>query len=486
MQGLVPPEHTVLVVDDEKNIRRMLRLVLEGEGFRVHEAGDGPEMLSTLKSSTVDLVLLDVKLPGMDGLAALEKARAERPDLAVIMISGHASVQDAVKATRLGAEDFFEKPLDRERVLLAVRNCLTRRVLEERAEALERRAFNPGTDEMLGQSAPMRKLKEAIAKVAPTPGRVLITGESGTGKELVARAIHVASKRNRKPFVKVNCAAIPQGLIESELFGHERGAFSGAERRRRGLFELADGGTIFLDEIGDMPEAAQAKVLRVLQTGEMSRVGGESTMTVEVRVVAATNRNLEDLVKKNQFREDLYYRLSVVPLQVPPLRMRMDDLPELANSFMDGFARHNSIAPKKVSPEAMDAMMHYGWPGNVRELRNVCERLVILGEDPIGMADLPREMLPGSLADQPSSRAADLLPKALQEAEERSLREFRDEAERYLVEKRLRELEWNITRAAAALGLERTNLHKKIRQLGLVRPGHLPAHDAVDDDSAAT
>ncbi len=478
MQVLVPPEHTIMVVDDEKNIRRMLRLVLEGEGYRVREAGDALELYAELKKATVDLIILDVRLPGEDGISALEKVKAERPELSVIMVSGHASISDAVKATRLGATDFFEKPLDRERVLLAVRNALTRRVLEERNEALTGRAFDAGADEMLGQSQAMHSIKEAIAKVAPTPGRVLITGESGTGKELIARAVHLASKRSRQAFVKVNCAAIPSGLIESELFGHERGAFSGAERRKRGLFELADGGTIFMDEIGDMPLDAQVKVLRVLQTGEFTRVGGESTLTVDVRVVAATNRNLQDAVASGGFREDLYFRLNVVPLHAPPLRARAEDVPLLAGAFLARFARDNGLPRKEVTPETLEIMARYRWPGNVRELRNVCERLVILGGDPITPVDLPREMEPSAapVGFQPAGEGLPgALPDALGRAEKLSLREFRDEAERWLVEKRLREVEWNITRAAQTLGLERTNLHKKIRLLGLHRPGGLPA-----------
>jgi DNA-binding NtrC family response regulator len=400
------------------------------------------------------------------------------------MISGHASIADAVKATRLGAADFFEKPLDRERVLLAVRNALTRRVLEERNEALQGRAFGVGGDEMLGTSQVMGQLRDAIAKVGPTPGRVLITGESGTGKELVARAIHLASKRAKFAFVKINCAAIPAGLIESELFGHERGAFSGAERRKRGLFELADGGTIFLDEIGDMAEGAQAKVLRVLQTGEMSRVGGESTLTVDVRVVTATNRNLEEAVRNRTFREDLFFRLAVVPLHVAPLRERREDVPLLARAFLDQFCRANGLAHKDITADAMASMLRYRWPGNVRELRNVCERLAILGGDPISRADLPKEMEQPSTAFLPplSGAQGDGLPAFLGRTEQLSLRDFRDEAERFLVEKRLKEADWNITRAAAALGLERTNLHKKVRQLGLARPGHLPPSSDGDED----
>jgi DNA-binding NtrC family response regulator len=296
--------------------------------------------------------------------------------------------------------------------------------------------------------------------VAPTPGRVLITGESGTGKELVARAVHAQSKRANGPFVKVNCAAISPGLIESELFGHERGSFSGAERRKRGLFELADSGSIFLDEIGDMSLSAQAKVLRVLQTGEFSRVGSEHALAVDVRVIAATNSDLEAKVKRGEFREDLYYRLAVVPLEVPPLRMRREDIPVLATTFVERFCRENGLSLKQFSNEALSAMASHAWPGNVRELRNLCERLVIMGEDPIGRADLPREMTGAGAS------ALDLA--AFGNA---TLKEVRERVERELIAQRLEQYEWNITRAAEVLGIERTNLHKKMKQLGLRREG---------------
>jgi DNA-binding NtrC family response regulator len=473
MYVLVPPEHTILVVDDEKNIRRMLRLVLEGEGYRVTEAEDVPHLFAEVAKAVPDLVILDVKLPGEDGLSALERLKVDKPELNVIMVSGHASIADAVKATRLGAMDFFEKPLDRDRVLLSVRNALTRRVLEERNEALAGRAFGAGDDEMLGRSPGMRHLREQVVKVAPTASRVLVTGESGTGKELVARAIHLASKRRSGPFVKVNCAAIPATLIESELFGYERGAFSGAEKRKRGLFELADGGTLFLDEVADMGEGAQAKVLRVLQTGEMQRVGGESSLTVDVRVVAATNRDLEVAVRERQFREDLYFRLAVVPLHVPPLRERGDDIALLAAAFMERFCRENGLPRKVLEEDVLVAMTRYAWPGNVRELRNVCERLVILGGDPISLRDLPKEIESPRPAPVVSPGGV-AIPPDLAGAGDLSLREFREEAEKWLVERRLRETDWNITKAAATLGLERTNLHKKMKQLGLARPSGVP------------
>jgi len=458
MGRVKPQDFCVLVVDDERNIRRTLRLVLEGEGYVVEEAAAAEEIAPALASSPVDLIILDVKLPGEDGLSALKRLRGHAPHLPVLMVSGHASIADAVEATRLGALDFFEKPLDRDRVLIAVRNALERANLEERVEALAARTFAAGEFELIGDSPAMMSLKKAIGKVAPTNGRVLITGESGTGKELVARAVHVESKLAQGPFIKVNCAAISPGLIESELFGHERGSFSGAERRKRGLFELADGGTIFLDEIGDMAASAQAKVLRVLQTGEFSRVGSERSLEVDVRVIAATNTNLEEQVKHGEFREDLYYRLAVVPLETPPLRARREDIPTLARTFVERFCRENNYPAKAFSDPALELMVRYQWPGNVRELRNVCERLVIMGGDQIGRGDLPREICAPSGTSIEVETLGDL-----------TLREAREHVERALIRHRLDQLDWNITRAAEALGIERTNLHKKMKQLAIKR-----------------
>ncbi len=460
MSRVRPSAATVLVVDDERNIRRTLRMVLEGEGYGVEEAEAAEAIDEVLASHAVDLLILDIRLPGEDGLSALKRLRERHPGLPVIMVSGHASIADAVEATRLGALDFFEKPLDRDRVLIAVRNAVERGALQERVEALAAATLGAGTVELIGDSPAMQTLREAIGKVAPTPGRVLITGESGTGKELVARAVHAQSRRSSSPFVKVNCAAISPGLIESELFGHERGSFSGAERRKRGLFELADGGSIFLDEIGDMSLPAQAKVLRVLQTGEFSRVGSESALEVDVRVIAATNSNLEEKVRAGEFREDLYYRLAVVPLETPPLRVRRGDIPSLAATFLDQFCRDNRLPAKRFSDEALQLLQAYHWPGNVRELRNICERLVIMGGDPIGRVDLPREIC------APSSEGLDVA--ALGDI---TLRDLRERVERALVVHRLEQHDWNVTRAAEALGIERTNLHKKMKQLGIKRDG---------------
>jgi DNA-binding NtrC family response regulator len=471
---------TVLIVDDEKNIRRTVRMVLEGEGFAVEEASSGEEALARIPDIGADVILLDVQLPGMSGLDTIErvaKLKIPDPQPTVIMISGHATLADAVRAVKAGAYDLIEKPLDRERLIVALRNALERRAMAREMAGL--RALADERFEMVGRSAVMAALCAQIAKVAPTRTRVLITGESGTGKELIARAIHRESALRDRPFVKVNCAAIPPELIESELFGHERGAFTGATARKRGLFEIADGGTIFLDEIGDMIASAQAKVLRVLQSGEFTRVGGEQTLKVDVRVVAATNRDLPGAVAAGQFREDLYFRLAVVPLRAPPLRDRGDDIPLLSATFTEAACRENGMKVKVISPEAVAMLAAYPWPGNVRELRNVIERLVILSEESIGVGDLPEEIVE-EVARQQREQTADLpsqaLPRVELSAEARALplREFRDHMEREYIRMKLDENGWNISRTASLLGIERTNLHKKMRSLGLSRDERTP------------
>ena len=459
---------TILVVDDEKNIRRTLRMVLEGSGFNTLEASSAEQCLETLETNEVDLLILDVRLPKMSGIEALEKIRNE-PDtrkLPVLMVSGHASVAEAVQAVQLGATDFFEKPLDRERILVTVRNALQTWQLQREVEQL--RADVEHRYEMIGESPAIRSLFAQLEKVAPTTGRVLISGESGTGKELIARAIHRLSPRADRSFVKVNCAAIPAELIESELFGYERGAFTGAQGRKKGMFELANGGTLFLDEIGDMSASAQAKVLRALQSGEISRVGGEKAIAVDVRVLAATNKALELEVKEGRFREDLYFRLNVVPIVSPPLRERKSDIVLLARAFLREFSLENGLREKPIDDDVLEALTGRPWPGNVRELRNVVERMAILSGDRITMDDLPEE---GVLSEvrRESSPPSDL-PASFDESGERlTLRAYRSRVEKNYILQTLDEVGWNISRAATILGVERTNLHKKMRSYGIRR-----------------
>ncbi len=468
--SLVAP--TVLVVDDEKNIRRTLGMVLTGEGYRFLEAENAELALEIIASpkEPVNLAIIDLKLPGMSGLDALARIRADEAtrDLPVIVISGHATVHDAVHAIKLGATDFFEKPLNRERILVSVINSLrsaqlSRTVAEMRAEMGARY-------EMIGTSAPLQKLFQDIDKVAPTKATVLIVGESGTGKELISRAVHRLSPRSEASFVKVNCAAIPRELIESALFGHEKGAFTGAQNRTRGVFEQAHGGTLFLDEIGDMDLSAQAKLLRALQNGEVVRVGSEHVIHVDVRVLAATNRDLEKLVVEGRFREDLYFRLNVFPLAVPALRERRQDIRALAEAFVFAFCRENGIPSKAIDEAVFEVLARRSWPGNVRELKNVVERAAILSEARITVADLPEDPHASPFDDdEAESSPRSRLPDSELADERLSLREYRDAAERQYIVKTLQELEWNISKASALLGVERTNLHKKIRGYGIVR-----------------
>jgi DNA-binding NtrC family response regulator len=464
-------EHPILVVDDEKNIRRTLRMVLEGEGHEVVEAASATEARGVAAAQRVDAVILDVMLGNESGLDLLESwkrgelgGETDR-EVPVIMISGQATLADAVRATREGAFDFLEKPLDRDTLMVRVRNAL-----EARAMAREVATLRAARYEMIGASPVMQELFRQIAKVAPTKGRVLITGESGTGKELVARAIHEASAQSRGAFVKVNCAAIPPELIESELFGHERGAFTGAVGKKRGLFEVADGGTMFLDEIGDMSLEAQAKVLRVLQTGELARVGGERTIKVDCRVIAATNKELDREVAAGRFREDLFFRLNVVPLRSPSLRERAEDIPLLAAAFVKQCCQENGFREKRFAPGVVERLAGYAWPGNVRELRNVIERLVIMADDEILERDLPPH-LAGERARAPLPASSSPPPGQtdLRRFAGLSLRDFRDEIEREFIRMKLDEYDWNISRTAVALGIERTNLHKRLRALGIER-----------------
>ena len=472
----VPP--TVLVVDDEKNIRRILEMVLSGEGYRVLEAESGEKALETLGNphEPVDVAIFDLKLPGMSGLDALQRLRADDAtrDLPVIVVSGHATVHDAVAAIKLGATDFFEKPLNRERVLVSVRNSIRTARLNRTVEQL--RVELEARYEMIGTSAPIQKLFQDVDKVAPTKASVLITGESGTGKELVSRAIHRLSPRTDAPFVKVNCAAIPRELIESELFGHEKGSFTGAQARKRGFFEQAHGGTLFLDEIGDMDLTAQAKVLRALQNGEVVRVGSEHVINVDVRVLAATNKDLAKAVQLGTFREDLFFRLDVFPIRVPALRERKVDIAILAEAFVSGFCKENGLRSKRIDPNVFEALSRRKWPGNVRELKNVVERAAILSSDVITIADLPEDPHDSPFDDEiedssASDGAADAESTPLPQAsgDRLTLREYRETTERSYIIETLKSLEWNISKAAIVLGVERTNLHKKVRAYGIKR-----------------
>ena len=478
---------TVLVVDDEKNIRRTLRMVLEGDDLEVRDVERAEDALRVLAEEPIDAVVTDIRLPGMSGIDLLQRIRstASWAGIPVLVISGHATVGVAVDAIKLGATDFFEKPLDRDRVLVSVRNALRASRLEHEVIAL--RSAAGAREEMVGESAVMRRLYTEVEKVAPTRGRVLITGESGTGKELIAKAIHRMSPRREGPFVKVNCAAIPAELVESELFGHEKGAFTGAVARKRGHFEAAHGGTLFLDEIGDMPLAAQAKVLRVLQSGEVSRVGSDQVFTVDVRVLAATHRDLERESREGRFREDLYFRLNVVPIRSPALREHPDDIPLLVGSFLREFCKENGLKPKPIDRAVLDALRGRGFPGNVRELKNLVERLVILSGDEITLEDLPEESRLSREARERTAAAtlASVAPAAASRdddddddvgpprapGERATLRQHRDDAERAYILDTLKEVDWNISRASTLLGLERTNLHKKIRGLGIKREG---------------
>lgn len=458
-------EPTILVVDDERNIRRTLEMILSAEGYRVVCAASGREALAAMKSESPQVVLLDIVLPGSNGIEILKTARHSYPDLAVIMISGHGTVHDAVVATKLGAYDFLEKPLSREKVLLTISHALESIELSEENRNL-RRKFETRF-EMVGESQAIASVREQIAKVAPTNGRVLILGESGTGKELVARDIHRNSRRSTGPFVKVNCAAIPEELIESELFGSDRGAFTGSVKTRDGKFLLADGGTLFLDEIGDMSLSVQAKVLRALEQGEFERVGGSRTLKVDVRVIAATNKNLQQQVENGAFREDLYFRLNVVPITAPPLRDRKEDIPLLSAHFLKGYADENDFRPKKLSPGAMEALKNHGWPGNIRELKNLIERLsIMVAEDTVDDHHLPGLDGPQLGRGAETAAAAGSLP-CIESG--KSLHEVREAVEKAYISNALKGNGWNVTRAARLLGVDRTNLHKKIKYYNIER-----------------
>jgi len=446
--------HRILIVDDEPGIRESLAGVLEDEDFETAAAASGEECLALLEHESFDVALVDVWMPGLDGLDVLHKIEQrqdpERP--VVVMISGHGSIEAAVRATKLGAFDFLEKPLTIEKVVVVVRNAIEQRHL--RLELRELRSIGLGRLNIIGESVPMKALRQQIALMAPTNGRVLIYGESGTGKELVAHAIHANSARADGPFVEVNCAAIPEELIESELFGHRKGSFAGASEDKIGKFEKAHGGTLFLDEVGDMSLRTQAKVLRVLDEQRFEPIGSSEVVQTDVRVIASTNKILETEIERGNFREDLFYRLNVVPFSVPPLRERVEDIPALADHFMREFATSYGRKHKELTREAIEVLQAYSWPGNVREVRNLMERIVIMN---------PQVRIDSRHIPLPVAR------KALERGPERppSLHEVRQAAERDYILKKLEEAGGNVSRTAEVLGLERSNLYKKMRALGI-------------------
>jgi two-component system nitrogen regulation response regulator NtrX len=447
---------TVLIVDDEPSILQSLHGILADEGFEVMTADGGLKALDMIKETIPDIILLDIWMPDIDGLETLKRIRELYPGVQVIMISGHGTIETAVKATKLGAYDFIEKPLSLEKVLLSVDNALKYNMLETELDLFrerDRRRY-----QITGHSKAITELKEQISTVAPTDAWVLIVGENGTGKELVAHTIHRLSKRNNKPLIEVNCAAIPEDLIESELFGHEKGAFTGATTMKRGKFDQANDGTLFLDEIGDMSLKAQSKVLRILQEQRFERVGGNRTITVDVRVIVATNKNLEEEIAKGTFREDLYFRLNVIPIRVPPLRERVDDIPDFVNEFLDEFSLDTKEERKFLSSDALELLKSYSWPGNVRELKNLIERTAI--------------MHPGNVIN-----AEDVPPpfntSGIEEGKMESLfsfdtlKEGREMFEKSFIASKLKQFGGNISKTAEAIGMERSNLHKKIKAYGL-------------------
>jgi two-component system nitrogen regulation response regulator NtrX len=448
---------TILIVDDEESVRKSLADVMRDEGYDIVTAASGREGIELLSEAKPSLALLDIAMPEMDGIETLRKFREIRPDMPVIMVTGHGTIETAVRTTKMGAYDFMVKPPELAHLTLVVKHGLDEFRLREENETLkksiERRCI------IVGESEKIRELKQQIALAGPTNGWVLIHGESGTGKELVARAIHRASKRFNGPFVEVNCAAIPQELIESELFGHEKGAFTGATGMKRGKFELADKGTIFLDEIADMSLATQAKVLRVLQGQEFQRVGGTRTLKVDVRVIAASNKDLADEIKKSAFREDLYYRLNVIPLNVPALRERPDDIPRLARHFLLEFSSEYGQMPKTIDDDALALFVRYAWPGNVRELRNIIERLIIMSPGPvIRLSDIPPPLSSAQVFGKDRERMVSGIA---------TLKDARAEFEREFITQKLREHNGNVSKTADAINVERSNLHRKIKALGI-------------------
>lgn len=442
----------VLIVDDEEGIRETLSGILEDEGYESITASSGEEAIKKIKENAPDVILLDVWLTGMDGIQTLQEIKATHPDMPVIIISGHANIEIAVKATRMGAYDLLEKPLSIEKVLLAVERAFEKRNLELENRMLRENLLKKFR--MVGESVKIKQLKEQIKMAAQSNSRVLILGESGSGKELVAQLLHENSLRTAGPFIEVNCAAIPQELIESELFGHEKGSFTGAFERKKGKFELADAGTLFLDEIGDMSLQTQAKVLRVIETQEFQRVGGSKNIKVDVRIISATNKDLAEEVKKNNFREDLYFRLNVIPIRVPPLRERPDDIPALVDNFLDLFATEYGQQKKEIPIDVLKMLQKYSWPGNIRELKNVLERLVIM---------TPSKTISTGDIFMPESTGSDYFSFT-------TLKDAREAFEKDFIMKKLDENAWNISKTAEVLDMERSNLHRKIKAYDIKIP----------------
>jgi len=445
----------LLIVDDEEGIRESLASILRDERYAVETVASAEDAIQRISRSDFQVVLLDIWLPGIDGMEALSRIQALPRPPAVIMISGHGSIETAVRATKLGAFDFIEKPLSLERVVVLVRNAVQQRRLEEENQTL--RSEMSHRYQVIGESVPMKALRQQIAVTAPTNGRVLIYGESGTGKELVARALHANSLRSRGPFVEVSCAAIPEELIESELFGHVKGSFSGATDDKIGKFQKADGGTLFLDEVGDMSHRTQSKVLRVLEEQRIEPIGSNQTLRVDVRVIAATNKNLEQEIARGAFRQDLFYRLNVIPFHVPPLRDRKEDIPVLTRFFLNDFSAEYGKKTRELSDAAREVLMRFPWPGNVRELKNLVERLVIVcPQARIEPHHLPPELFRG-VAESPQQPYS-------------TLHEARSAYEREFILRKLQEHRWNMTQTASALGLERSHLYRKMKSLGIAAP----------------
>ena len=459
-------ESRILVVDDEVSILKSLGGALQDEGYRIALAASGDEALQEIQKDPPDLVLLDIWMPGKDGLTTLQEVKKSSPQIPVIIISGHGTIETAVKATKLGAFDFVEKPLSLERILVCIQNALEFQRLEEENLLWRQKAVH--RHQITGKSSAIQSLSAQIERAAPTNATVFITGENGTGKELVARMIHHRSRRSHRPMIEVNCAAIPEELIESELFGHEKGSFTGATERRKGKFDLANGGTLFLDEIGDMSLKTQAKILRIIQEQVFERVGGATPICVDVRIVAATNKDLQKEIDAGTFRQDLFYRLNVIPIHVPPLRERLQDIPLLVEDFVQAYAYESALGRKKIDLEVFTILQHYSWPGNVRELRNFIERLIIMTpKDVIGLKDIPQDFL---------RQLPDKNEKTDPYAQD-TLREARSQFEREYLLRKLEQYSWNISLTAAEIGIERSHLHRKMKLLGIregIEQQHFP------------